>query len=363
MIDFFIKVKQQQAQNLPFVLYRKPNDIKLAGYFQNNDHLYFAENFEESGFVFAPFDGSQMILIPKKESVKWETLIISSADSTFSGFKESEDRQAKEHFEKLVQKGIDAIANGILRKVVLSRKEIVGLSDFDLVSIFEKLIQSYPTAFCYCWFHPKIGLWMGATPERLLKATNKKFSTMALAGTQKLEGTAEVVWEKKEMEEQQFVTDFIINNLKDLSLEVSLSSPYTIQAGTLAHIKTDIEGIIKENSSLKQIVSVLHPTPAVCGLPKDAAKAFILENEGYEREYYTGFLGELNKEGFNKEELKTDLYVNLRCMQIKMGAELAMTQAHLYMGCGITVDSIPEKEWRESVNKSATMKKILDLEQ
>ncbi|SHM60391.1 chorismate-binding protein [Flavobacterium xinjiangense] len=363
MIDFYIKVKQQQAQNLPFVLYRKPNDIKLAGFFQNNDHLYFAENFEESGFVFAPFEGSQMILIPKKESVKWETLITSSADSTFSDFKESEDRQAKEHFEKLVQKGIDAIANGILKKVVLSRKEIVGLSGFDLVSIFEKLIQSYPTAFCYCWFHPKIGLWMGATPERLLKATNKKFSTMALAGTQKLEGTAEVIWEKKEMEEQQFVTDFIINNLKDLSSEVSVSSPYTIQAGTLAHIKTDIEGVIKENSSLKQIVSVLHPTPAVCGLPKDAAKAFILENEGYEREYYTGFLGELNKEGFNKEELKTDLYVNLRCMQIKMGAELAMTQAHLYMGCGITVDSIPEKEWRESVNKSATMKKILDLEQ
>ena len=363
MIDFFIKVKQQQAQNLPFVLYRKPNDIKLVGFFQNNDHLYFAENFEETGFVFAPFDGSQMILIPKNQSVKWEELITSFKENQDSDFTDSEDIQAKEYFEKLVQKGIDAIANGILKKVVLSREEIVDLSNFDLVSIFEKLIQSYPTAFCYCWFHPKIGLWMGATPERLLKATNKKFSTMALAGTQKLEGTAKVVWEKKEMEEQQFVTDFILNNLKDLSSEVAVSSPYTLQAGTLAHIKTDIEGVIKENSSLKQVVSVLHPTPAVCGLPKEAAKAFILENEGYDREYYTGFLGELNKEGFNKEELKSDLYVNLRCMQIKMGAEFAVAQAHLYMGCGITVDSIPEKEWRESVNKSATMKKILDLEQ
>jgi isochorismate synthase len=163
------------------------------------------------------------------------------------------------------------------------------------------------------------------------------------------------------MEEQQFVTDFILNNLKNLTSEEIVSSPYTVQAGTLAHIKTDIEGVIKENSSLKQVVSVLHPTPAVCGLPKEAAKDFILENEGYDREYYTGFLGELNKEGFNKEELKTDLYVNLRCMQIKIGAELETTQVHLYMGCGITVDSIPEKEWRESVNKSVTMKKILDL--
>lgn len=361
MIDFFIKVKQQKAQNLPFVLYRKPNDIKLAGFFQNNDHLYFAENFEESGFVFAPFEGSQMILIPKNESVKWESLITSFEETQVSVFKDSEDSKAKEHFENLVRKGIDAIEKGTLKKVVLSREEIVDLSNFDLVSIFEKLIQSYPTAFCYCWFHPKIGLWMGATPERLLKAKNKKFYTMALAGTQKINNEAEVIWEKKEMEEQQFVTDFILNNLKNLTSEVAISSPYTLQAGTLAHIKTDIEGVIKENSSLKQVISVLHPTPAVCGLPKETAKDFILENEGYDREYYTGFLGELNKKGFKKKELKSDLYVNLRCMQIKIPSKLAKTKVHLYMGCGITKDSIPEKEWRESVNKSITMKKVLDL--
>ena len=64
-------------------------------------------------------------------------------------------------------------------------------------------------------------------------------------------------------------------------------------------------------------------------------------------------LGELNKQGYNNEELKSDLFVNLRCMQIKDN------QAHLYMGCGITKDSIPEKEWKESVNKSMTMKRVL----
>jgi isochorismate synthase len=353
MIDFFIKVKQQKAQNLPFVLYRKPNNIKLIGFFQNNDHLYFAENFQETGFVFAPFQGSQMILIPRNQSVKWETLVPSSDENNALDFIDSEDIQAKEHFEGLVQKGINAIAKGTLKKVVVSRKEIVSVSNFDLVSIFEKLIQTYPTAFCYCWFHPKIGLWMGASPERLLKANSDTFYTMSLAGTQKIQTSKEVVWEKKEIEEQQFVTDFILNNLKDLTSEVTLSSPYTAQAGTLAHIKTDIEGVINEHSNLKEVVSVLHPTPAVCGLPKEVAKNFILENEGYDREYYTGFLGELNKEGFNKEELKSDLYVNLRCMQIKDN------QAHLYVGCGITKDSIPEKEWEESVNKSMTMKKVL----
>ncbi len=237
--------------------------------------------------------------------------------------------------------------------MVLSRREIIDLQNFDIVSVFAKLVLTYPTAFTYCWYHPKIGLWMGATPERLLKAKNNKFYTMALAGTQVIKGSAEVVWEKKEIEEQHFVSNYILNNLKGKTSEVTVSSPYTVKAGNLVHIKTDIEGVIDENSNLKQVVSILHPTPAVCGLPQNITKKFIIENEGYNREYYTGFLGELNKKGFNKEIKKTDLFVNLRCMQIKNN------QAYLYIGCGITKDSIPEKEWEESVNKSMTMRKIL----
>jgi isochorismate synthase len=352
MIDFFIKVKQQESQNLPFVLYKKPDNIKVVGYFQKNDHLYFTESFEEAGFIFAPFEGSQKILIPYDQSVKWSALVPSNEETKGSDFAKSENKESQEHFESLVQQGIDAIGAHVFKKVVVSRKEIIDLANFDLISVFEKLIQSYPNAFCYCWFHPKIGLWMGATPERLLKSDNKKFSTMAIAGTQKSLGLAEVTWEKKEMEEQQFVTDFILNSLKNLTSEVAISSPYSLKAGTLLHIKTDIEGILNDNSNLKQVISVLHPTPAVCGLPKEEARDFILKNEGYDREYYTGFLGELNKEGFNKDTLKSDLYVNLRCMKI------IENQAHLYMGCGITKDSNPRREWEESVNKSMTMKRV-----
>ena len=91
----------------------------------------------------------------------------------------------------------------------------------------------------------------------------------------------------------------------------------------------------------------MHPTPAVCGFPKDESKAFILENENYDRTFYTGFLGELNVHN------QTDLFVNLRCM------EIVDKQVNLFIGCGITKDSIPEKEWEESINKSMTMNKIL----
>jgi isochorismate synthase len=359
MIDFFIKVKQQHAQNLPFVIYKKPDKKTVVGLFQKNDHLYFAEDFTETGFVFAPFDGNQIILMPKKQSVKWESIMSSPKKKQDLELDIEEDAHAKAHFEALVQKGIDGIARGLMNKVVLSREEIVDVPRFDIVATFKKVIKTYSTAFCYCWFHPKIGLWIGATPERLLKADKKQFYTMALAGTQKVQDSSEVVWEKKEMEEQQFVTDFIVDNLKGITSEVSISSPYTLKAGNVVHIKTDIEGVIHENSNLKQVVSVLHPTPAVCGLPKTVAKDFILENEEYDRGYYTGFLGELNKKGFMKLKLKSDLFVNLRCMQITSDPDGEMSKAHLYMGCGITKDSVPEKEWSETVNKSMTMKRVL----
>jgi isochorismate synthase len=96
--------------------------------------------------------------------------------------------------------------------------------------------------------------------------------------------------------------------------------------------------VLNDNSNLKQVISVLHPTPTVCGL-LNKKQDFILENEGYDRKYYTGFLGELNK-AFNKETLKSDLYV--KCMKIKDN------QAHFIWVCGITKDSNPGKSGRRA---------------
>ncbi len=353
MIDFFIKVKQHMQLDLPFVIYSKPNKDEIVGYFQNNDHLYFAEDFSEKGFVFAPFDGNQKILIPESQAERWVTQISILNEDSLSDFKYPTNTLAKKDFEALVQKGIDAIKKEEFHKVVLSREEIVRVSNFDIVTVFKKLVFTYPSAFSYCWFHPKIGLWMGATPELLLKAEAKTFHTVALAGTQLFKGTLEVIWESKEREEQLIVTEYILENLKAHTSEITISSPYTIKAGSLLHIKTDIEGVINQKANLKEIVTILHPTPAVCGLPKNAAKDFILTHEGYSRAFYTGFLGELNVDSSNEAISKSDLFVNLRCMQIKD------QQAHLYVGCGITKDSNPEKEWTETVNKSLTMKKII----
>ena len=351
MSVFFEKVTQQQEQKLPFVLYCKPNSDTIIGMFQHNDTLFNVVDFTEKGFVFASFDGNKIHLIPENQSetigVIWDKEEIEISDTK----QEHPNVFEKNNFESIVAKGIQAIENQEFKKVVLSRKEIIELKNFDLVATFKKLVQLYPTAFVYCFCHPKIGIWMGATPEQLVKANVNVFETMALAGTQKDYGSKEIVWEKKEREEQQYVTDYIVDQLKEVALEVSVTEPYSLKAGGVWHLKTDVWGVLNEGFSLKQVVQLLHPTPAVCGLPKEAAKAFILENENYNRTFYTGFLGELNT-SFAEDSVSSALFVNLRCMQIHN------SQAYLYMGCGITKDSIPENEWKESFNKSMTMKRV-----
>ncbi|MFN7674835.1 chorismate-binding protein [Flavobacterium sp.] len=353
MTDLFIKVKVQQQQQLPFVLYCKPNSDRIVGLFQKNDHLYFLENFKETGFVFAPFDGDAIPYIPQKYS---DVLVEKVTISDFyveTIITDSTDEQAKNTFESLVRKGLEAIKNNQFQKVVLSRKELVDLIDYDLETVFKKLIYNYPSAFNYCFYHPKIGIWFGATPEQFLKLNQKSLQTVALAGTQ-VEGVSDKInWNEKEKVEQQLVTDFITSGLVGKVDKLVVSSPYSVKAGNLWHIKTDLTATIKSKKAIGEIILALHPTSAVCGLPKEAAKAFILENEKYDREYYSGFLGELNIDLATFRTAQSDLFVNLRCMKIK--GKLA----ELFVGCGITAASIPGDEFMETVNKSITIKRVL----
>ncbi|MFV8340949.1 chorismate-binding protein [Flavobacterium sp. XS2P39] len=351
MDEILDKAKNQFTQNLPFVLYCKPNSDIVIGLFQHDDTLFSVHDFSEKGFVFASFDGTKTYLIPENKceiaSAIWEKKEFTVPENQFV----DSDQADKENFEIIVAKGIQAIENNELEKVVVSRKETVDLVNFDFGAAFENLAHLYPSTFVYCFYHPKIGIWLGATPEQLLKSNKNIFETIALAGTQKDKGAIEIVWEKKEKEEQQFVTDYIVNKLQNAASEILVSKPYSIKAGSVWHIKTDISGVLNPDFSLQQVIGLLHPTPAVCGLSKEKSKAFILENENYDRSFYTGFLGELNC-SFAMDG-SSDLFVNLRCMQIED------SHAVLYMGCGITKDSIPEKEWNESVNKSMTMKRVL----
>lgn len=352
MSDLFQKAAKHLQDKLPFVVYSKPNEAVSIGIFQNDDSLNYTADFTEIGFVFAPFEGDKFVLLPENDSQVCieEHERISNTDSAVPT--SEMDAIAKENFENLVQKGIDAIHSGDFKKVVLSRKESVLSNGIAVFELFQKLLSNYPTAFKYCFFHPKVGLWLGATPEQLLQVAANEIKTVALAGTQVYK-EGEIIWENKEQEEQRFVTEFILDSLQPFVSNENASDPYTFRAGNIVHIKTDISAQLANKKDLGEIIKVLHPTPAVCGLPKKESKDFILANEGYDRGYYSGFLGELNKDFAKNSNEASDLFVNLRCMNLQKNT------ANLYIGCGITKDSIPEKEFFETVNKSSTMKKIL----
>ncbi|CAM1347358.1 chorismate-binding protein [Tenacibaculum insulae] len=348
-MDIFLRIAKTLENNLPFVVYRKPNSTILKGWFQKNNTLYTSDNYTESGFIFAPFDAkNDVILLPKNQSFFEEQKInldLKIDDNTIF----TTDNSSEEKHCNLVKKGIEAINNHLFKKVVLSRKETVNITDFNATKTLKKLLINYPNAFTYLWFHPKVGLWAGATPETLVKIENNRFKTMSLAGTQVFNDSETVSWQPKEIEEQQFVTDYITDKLSTICKKTEKSNAETIKAGNLLHLRTLITGEIATENSV--LIQKLHPTPAVCGLPLEPSKEFILKSEDYDRGYYTGFLGELNIAVNDKNT--SELFVNLRCMEIKKNT------AYIFVGGGITKESNPKKEWKETVAKTKTMKKVL----
>ena len=351
-------LQKNLQNNTVFCAYKKPKENIINLIIQKDTAIYKVADFTEKGFVFVPFfDISEGIIFPLNLSDKKEFSIPKSACKSTKKTDFSITENHKETHEKLVRKTVDFLKNGQAEKIVISRKKCIEKPNFNSVATFINLVQNYDNAMVYLWHHPKVGLWIGATPETFLQIKNNRFTTMALAGTQKMKEN--MVWQEKEIQEQQYVTDFITATLQKNNIAYKTTSPYTVKAGSIAHIKTDITGVLQPNSNLKKLITDLHPTPAVCGIPKSVSKQFIVENENYNREFYTGFLGELNFTSFknrNKRNIEnqsyhntikeTNLFVNLRCMQV------INNTICLYIGGGITKDSIPQNEFIETVEKS-----------
>lgn len=351
MTDLFQKIQSQLQSGFSFAVFSKPGSDTITGIFRNSSEAHLLTDFSQKGFAFAPFEGNDVCFIPADDADILSVLVKNNDFIPAEAKQPAINAIAKTGFESLVAKSVAAIQSGAFEKLVVSRTEAVEAVE-DITTIYSKLLAAYPMAYRYCFYHPASGLWMGATPEQLLKVENKTLHTVALAGTQLYKEGETAIWENKEKEEQQFVTTYIIESVQPYAAEIRKTEPYTFRAGNIVHIKTDISAELNDTQSLKGIIDTLHPTPAVCGLPKQEAKQFLLDNEGYNRQYYSGYLGELNID-LDTGQHKTDLFVNLRCMKV------TGKTAHLFIGCGITKDSNPEKEFLETVNKSMTMRRVI----
>lgn len=330
-----------------------------------------------AGFLFAPFDPhEEKIFLPAQELFilgsgnhtpvngsmlerisRKEVPVVPGSAATFHQlpFKGTAGT-TPERYAGLVSKCRESVVEGTFEKLVPSRSKEVGLpASFDMASVFLELAKKYPAAMVSVFSSPETGTWMGATPEMLVSVdAHQVFRTVAVAGTQPfVEGSdlKSITWTQKEIEEQALVERYIIGCFKKIRLrEFDEHGPRTAVAGNVVHLKTEFE-VDTVATRYPQLGSVmlqlLHPTSAVCGMPMEESLRFLKANEGYPREFYSGYLGPVK---INQE---SHLFVNLRCMQLAEG------KARLYAGGGVLGDSDPEKEWQETELKMNTLLSVI----
>ena len=298
----------------------------------------------ESEIVLNPFHKSNEIVIEKAKflgkfksfptSLKKRKLPLKEFDAPMFS-------HTKASYINFVGKTVDAIQEGEFKKIVTSRYTSITNS-VDAVKLYDALCLEYPRTNVYFLSHEKFGVWMGASPETLVKVNDGKFKTMALAGS-KLEYQE---WNDKEKEEQKIVADYISNILDGYNFErIKVKGVQTVSAGPIQHLRTHYEAPIGENDPM-DIALALHPTPAVCGVPKNEVKKYLLDHEGFDRELYSGFIGVRGSGNF-------DSFVNLRCMR------LYKDRIQLFAGGGIMAESNPEIEWNETQTKLQTLMKVM----
>ena len=368
----------------PLALWRMPGSscrhLILSGQHRPLDATAVLEDLEP-GFLMAPFDkGSPRLFLPADlfftfengrlrtegtpqddRSRQWlqEKLggnLRPNAGLSGGGVLPRPGDNSKDAFLDIIQKALREIEDGTLEKIVPSRTKVVALpGTFDIIESFQRLCASYPEALISFVSIPGVGNWLGASPEVLVSVRDKTiFNTVALAGTLPYQPGLDiksVAWTQKEIEEQALVERYVISCFKKIRLrEYEEHGPKTVVAGNLMHLRSEFTVDIKA-TNFPQLGSVmlnlLHPTSAVCGMPLEAALNFLREYEGYDRGFYSGYLGPVNVRN------NTGLFVNLRCMRIAGG------EAMLFAGAGVTIDSVPEKEWAETEMKFNTLLNVI----
>jgi len=241
------------------------------------------------------------------------------------------------------------LTSGKCHKLVLARTLLLGGDEtrLPLLQLFQRACQRYPEAFVTLFTAPQCGTWLVATPEMLLQRENDAtWHTMALAGT--MQAGSAAPWSDKNKHEQQLVASYIAQRLDDSHATLThQEGPHTVRAGQLVHLRTDFGFTLPHEGDEAALIHSLHPTPAVCGLPCQQARDFILDHEGINRAYYSGYCGPMLIGG------DTAVFVTLRCLQLVQEGCL------LYAGGGILPASQPEQEWQETADKLQTMASLL----
>jgi menaquinone-specific isochorismate synthase len=252
-------------------------------------------------------------------------------------------------WEAAVAEATKRIRAGELDKVVLAREiEVTADADLSIATVLVRLAQHYPGCFLYL-----VDGFCGASPELLVSRAGDVVRAQPMAGTKPRRGIPEVdaamaadlLASPTYRREHQVTIDEVRDTLLRYSSYVDYEpEPSVVPLANVVHLATQVEGRLSHPpASILELVAALHPTPAVCGRPREAALAVIAELEGIERGRYAGTVGWVDAAG------NGEWAVSIR------GAEIDGPTARVIAGNGMVGDSDPPTELIETRAKLQAM--------
>ncbi|MCF7686714.1 MAG: isochorismate synthase [Cephaloticoccus sp.] len=262
-----------------------------------------------------------------------------------------------EHYCDMVQRAVGRIGSGEFDKIVLARaKDLVADQPMHPMQALHGLRQKFPECFAFSMANGRGQSFIGASPERLVRGYGGMLMSEALAGSTR-RGKTEIEDEQlgrallhsaKDRHEHQLVLDSILRRLKPLGLQLEYTpEPALRRLANVQHLHTPIKTALPVGVRLLDVISRLHPTPAVGGVPRESALTGIRSLETFARGLYAGAIGWVDSRG------NGEFFVGLR------SALIDGPRARLYAGAGIVAGSQPVQELAETELKFKAMEDAL----
>ena len=258
------------------------------------------------------------------------------------------DRPDKTRWCASVQEALDTFEAGQYEKVVLARQVILSFdTSLDAAALLKALKQKTTQCFHFLFQPDALNGFLGASPERLYRRDLNRIQTEAIAGSRPRGATLEedvhlaesLQHSEKDMREHGYVVQEINQALaRFCSLSDAEKTPQVLRLNRCQHLITRFKGKLKEGVTDADLLETLHPTPAVGGYPRDRALKEIARLEPFDRGWYAGPVGWIEKEA----------------AQFVVGIRSGLTEGnklHLFSGAGIVAGSVPEEEWEEIETK------------
>ncbi len=236
--------------------------------------------------------------------------------------------------KKVVNRGIQLVEKGILEKIVLANRiKIKFKNKLDLVEILKRLKKNHPNTCRYVWKRNSNDILFGASPEKLFSFTKPNLTLEALAGTISSNSDFKTLLKSnKDLKEHNYVTKYLIKCLEVLKIKNFKKSDIKVNSfGDISHLQTLIFCKV-ENICPFELLKNLHPSPAVCGYPKNAALDWINTLESFHRGNYASPMGWVDSSG------------NASFLLAIRGARYIEENIEFTAGSGIVSGSVLEKE-------------------